>query len=120
MSNQYSENLKNGNWQKRRVDILQRDNFKCTVCGSNEFLDIHHVDYITGTRAWEYPNDMLKTLCRKCHEKEQPRFKVERYLMDSLKMKGFMVGDLLALSTMVDTEKEFTEKLLKTLRDFQR
>lgn len=119
MSNQYSDSLKNGNWQKRRVDILQRDNFKCTICGSNELLDIHHVDYIEGFKAWEYPNDMFKTLCRKCHEKEQPRSKAERYLMNSLKMKGFMVGDLLALSSKVDTEQEFTKSLLKVLRDYQ-
>lgn len=119
MTNQYSETLKNGNWQKRRVEILQRDNFKCVLCKSEDRLEIHHINYIDGIKAWEYPNDMLITLCRGCHEKEYPRSKVERYLMETLRMNGFMVGDLLALSTKIDTEPVFTKALLKALREYQ-
>lgn len=119
MSSQYSDTLKNGNWQKRRIEILQRDDFKCTLCGDEKQLEVHHLDYIEGIKAWEYPNDMFKTLCRKCHEREQPRSKVERYLLDSLKMKGFMVGDLLALSSKIDTNRGFTKSLLKVLREYQ-
>jgi hypothetical protein len=43
----------------------------------------------------------------------------EKRLTLTLKTKGFMLGDLLALSTMIDTKIGFTKSLLKTLRDFQ-
>lgn len=115
----YSEKLQNGNWQRRRIQILQRDDFRCTICGSDQKLEVHHLDYLEGIQVWEHPNDMLVTLCRKCHEKEQPRYKVERHLIDTLKMKGFMIGDLLAFNSMLQTRKDFTLNLLKAIGDFQ-
>lgn len=69
--------------------------------------------------AWDYPDDMLISLCRKCHESEQLRPKEEKYLINTLRMKGFLVSDLLAHATLIDTDEEFTMKLLKILREFQ-
>jgi hypothetical protein len=40
-------------------------------------------------------------------------------LINSMRMKGFMVGDVLSLSIRIDNDKRFTETLLKVLRGFQ-
>ena len=114
----YSERLTDPKWQKRRLEILQRDNWKCTYCGNDKIeLQVHHVDYIPGIKVYEYPDDMLKTLCIECHQNENNREKLEVNLSNTLKMKGFMIGDLLSLSCLIDTNKKFTESLLKMLRN---
>lgn len=64
----YSEKLKSPKWQKKRLQILQRDDFKCQLCKSTEnTLHIHHEMYENGREPWDYPDSVLKTLCYKCH-----------------------------------------------------
>jgi len=64
----YAEKLKNPKWQKKRLEILQRDDFKCQFCKSTEnTLHIHHEVYKRGSEPCDYPNSVLKTLCHKCH-----------------------------------------------------
>jgi len=64
----YSEKLQNPLWQKKRLHILNRDNFTCTLCGDKETtLHIHHKSYIRGKQPWEYNDDNLQTLCKHCH-----------------------------------------------------
>lgn len=113
----YSKKLKTPRWQKRRLEIFNRDDWICKCCGASEKqLQVHHVDYIPGIDPWDYPGDMLLTLCVDCHTKEQQREKLETHLATTLKMKGFLLSDLLALSCQIDTNKEFTISLLKILR----
>ena len=95
----YSEKLKMPAWQKRRLEVLQKDSWKCTICSNDKIeLQVHHLDYLPGFDPWEYPDDMLKTLCIVCHDKERNRAQLEKNLATTLKMKGFFIGDLLALS----------------------
>jgi len=62
----YSQKLRSPKWQKKRLEILQRDQFKCCLCGDEETeLHVHHLKY-TG-EPWEAPNDKLQTLCADCH-----------------------------------------------------
>lgn len=64
----YAEQLKSPKWQKKRLEILERDNFTCTSCGSTEKqLHVHHGAYLGGLKLWEYDNRMLHTLCAGCH-----------------------------------------------------
>lgn len=69
MSNpNYLEKLKNPRWQKKRLEILQRDEFTCQKCGDKETtLNIHHKSYKLGNDPWDYPDDNLITLCEHCH-----------------------------------------------------
>lgn len=63
----YSEKLKNPKWQKKRLEILQRDEFKCTLCKDTETeLHVHHEKYTKN--PWDAPNEDLKTLCKDCHK----------------------------------------------------
>lgn len=63
----YLEKLKSPKWQKKRLEILQRDNFTCQLCSDTETeLQVHHLKY-TG-EPYEAPNNDLQTLCKHCHE----------------------------------------------------
>lgn len=64
----YQDKLKSPKWQKKRLEIMKRDKFKCKVCGrDNEMLHVHHSYYDRNLNPWEYSNDSLITLCEKCH-----------------------------------------------------
>lgn len=55
------------------MEILTRDNYVCAKCLKDNFecqLDVHHITYIKGRRAWDYQDWFLVTLCRDCHEQE--------------------------------------------------
>lgn len=119
--NSHSEQLQNPNWQRRRLHILQRDKWSCTNCGNDKMqLEVHHLFYLENWKLWEYPDDWLTTLCNSCHKKEKNRDKVYMNLLNTLKTKGFLVGDLMAMSSLLETDDEFTKLLLKALRNFQK
>lgn len=67
----YSELLKDPRWQKKRLEILDRDNWFCQACADREStLHVHHIKY-TSNLPWETPNYLLVTLCESCHQKEE-------------------------------------------------
>ncbi len=67
----YSEKLKDPKWQRKRLEIMQRDDFTCQgyheQCEGKQ-LQIHHIYYKKGKEPWEYDNDELITLCEDCHK----------------------------------------------------
>jgi len=64
----YSEKLKHPKWQKKRLEVFQRDNFKCILCNDSEStLHVHHKEYISGLEPWEYTLDNFQSLCEYCH-----------------------------------------------------
>ena len=66
----YSEKLKSPKWQKKRLEIMSRDEWMCRLCGSDDIqLHVHHNRYIYGRDPWDYDNINLITLCEKCHSK---------------------------------------------------
>ncbi len=65
----YAAKYKHPNWQKKRLEILSRDNFKCLGCDDgNKTLNVHHRIYITGREPWDYHESLLATLCEDCHK----------------------------------------------------
>lgn len=65
----YSEKLKDPRWQKKRLEILKRDNWTCQNCQSTtKTLHVHHLKY--NGNPWEANNNDLQTLCEDCHEQE--------------------------------------------------
>lgn len=68
----YADQLKKPQWQKKRLDILNRDGFTCKACGDKETtLHVHHFKYQKGKLPWEYPDTNFITLCESCHEEEE-------------------------------------------------
>ncbi len=64
----YAELLKDPRWQKKRLEILQRDAWTCTNCGDKDkTLHVHHRYYRYGKNPWEYDEDAYQTLCEPCH-----------------------------------------------------
>lgn len=115
----YEEKLKLPSWQQRRLLILERDGWKCTYCGNDKRqLEVHHKIYLDLPNPEDYPNDLLITLCKTCHNKELQRPVQERMLVNTFKTKGFMLGDLVTLSCKIETDESFAKQLLKILREF--
>ena len=64
----YREQLLDPKWQKKRLQVLERDKFTCHSCLSTDnTLHVHHKMYKNGRMAWEYHIDDLVTLCHECH-----------------------------------------------------
>lgn len=64
----YAEKLKHPKWQKKRLEILERDSFTCSYCGDTETtLHVHHLEY-KGKNPWDTPSDSLVCACEDCHE----------------------------------------------------
>ena len=67
----YKEQLLHPRWQRRRLEILQRADWKCEKCREEDkTLHVHHKIYRKGAMAWEYEDDELIALCKDCHESE--------------------------------------------------
>lgn len=64
----YKAQMLDPRWQKKRLSILDRDNFTCTSCGSDKkTLHVHHLYYENGRDYWDYPESALVSLCEDCH-----------------------------------------------------
>lgn len=71
-SEEYAEKLRDPRWQKKRLEIFNRDNWCCQSCYDNQStLHCHHLIYIPRRDPWDYPNDLLITLCESCHDLEK-------------------------------------------------
>lgn len=67
----YYQKLKDPRWQKRRLEVMQRDGFKCRDCGRTDLtLHVHHCAY-AARDPWEARDNVLLTLCEECHEIRQ-------------------------------------------------
>jgi hypothetical protein len=64
----YAEKLRDPRWQRRRLEVLERDEWMCRSCFSTaKTLHVHHTRYV-GRDPWDTPPDLLVTLCESCHE----------------------------------------------------
>lgn len=67
----YSQKLRDPRWQKLRLEIMQRDGFRCLICGATDkTLNVHHLLY-QRRDPWDYPEHLYQTLCEDCHAVRQ-------------------------------------------------
>lgn len=66
----YGAKLLDPRWQKKRLTVLQRDNWTCLVCGATDkTLHVHHAAYAPyGGDPWDADDDVLFTACTDCHD----------------------------------------------------
>lgn len=99
----YKEKLLDVRWQKKRLQILDRDKFTCQSClkdeaeavryGERLTLHVHHLRY-SGKDPWDALDTDLVTLCAKCHEQETETMDgAAAKLIDLLKSKGMLSND---------------------------
>ena len=55
-------------YQQLRLEVLQRDNWRCQHCGRRENLEVHHKEMRSQEGDDSYVN--LITLCHSCHANE--------------------------------------------------
>lgn len=62
----YSDKLKDPRWQRKRLEVMERAEWACQLCGDgSRQLQVHHPRYVKGRDPWDYGN--LICLCSKCH-----------------------------------------------------
>jgi hypothetical protein len=57
-------------WKIFRQGVIELDDYKCRQCGRGQdevTLQVHHKEYKSGLKAWEYPTADCLTLCKGCH-----------------------------------------------------
>jgi hypothetical protein len=94
----YQRLLQHPNWQKKRVEILKRDDFTCQDCGkTNIELHVHHLKY-NDKEPWTVPNEWLVTLCDTCHTAEHAfRCTFESELLNALKENTFITKNVFTI-----------------------
>lgn len=69
-------------WRAKRAEILNRDLHACVVCKMAKNLQVHHRQYHFVKEhnrfklPWDYPENLLITLCADCHSQGHNKFKV--------------------------------------------
>jgi 5-methylcytosine-specific restriction endonuclease McrA len=53
-------------YQQLRLQVLERDGWRCQVCGSMMNLEVHHAQF--RSRQGQDSEDNLITLCVQCHK----------------------------------------------------
>ena len=78
----YDHALLDVRWREKRQEIIIRDEYKCVICSSTESLEVHHRQYHFFKRVkkykepWEYPSNLLITLCKSCHKRGHEQYVV--------------------------------------------
>ncbi|MBE6331995.1 MAG: HNH endonuclease [Bacteroidales bacterium] len=77
----YKDLLFDVRWKRKRARILDRDGYKCVVCGSTENLTVHHKQYHVDKDGrkhvpWDYDDKYLVTLCNVCHRRGHAMYNV--------------------------------------------
>jgi hypothetical protein len=132
MKKSYSDLLKDPKWQKKRLEIFQRDNFICQKCNDNgDTLHVHHKKYLKNTDPWDYPDELLITLCGLCHtfaeDKKQDfdllqiiSYRDEENILKIFKYPGkkiMIAGDSNSNYFPLFLDKESVNNLVKFLND---
>ena len=128
----YEEKLKDPRWQKKRLEVLDRQDFTCQGCDNKRnTLHVHHLKYLTGLDPWEYEDKYLAVLCSKCHDflhkydlrlyhlrilarlKPNSRLMTMSEILDALLTVEYSV--LIKCKTDEEPDNEYTERVLKDI-----
>lgn len=101
----YKEQIKSPKWQKRRLEIMEKDNFTCQLCGDTEtMLNVHHLSYHRDRNIWEYEDWELMTLCENCHKDEHSSLDDINSYIESIKSKGATIREIVAVLGSIDVD----------------
>jgi len=113
----YSEMLKSPLWQRKRLEVLSRDDFKCRFCGDQlSELHVHHLIYLPDKKPWEYEDQYLVTLCHVCHLDEEKLKSEDKFLLGNIILAGISRRDLFSLASSLRTYFDMPDKSDRFLR----
>lgn len=123
----YSDKLKDPRWQKKRLGIMERDEWECQQCGDGKStLNVHHKQYHGD--PWDAPDDSLETLCEKCHENRKAHnmaflslasFKA-RYVHELLLLNKAQFQDVIDITLLVREFPQISGAVQKFANDMSR
>ena len=121
----YSEKLKDPRWQKKRLQIFERDKWKCQNCGeSDDTLHVHHLSYKKNIDPWDYPSTLLITLCEKCHKKEHDlkngSLASVMYSIEWAQRNGYLISDIEYLINTVTEEFKTRDSFMDCMSGFSK
>lgn len=103
----YREKLTDSRWQQKRLEIMSRDLFECQKCHCQDhsMLAVHHRHYINGREPWDYPGELLITLCNKCHHVEENNVVKVDEVLKALHFWGYFNTEVVAvLNKMIESK----------------
>lgn len=106
---EYEKKLTSPHWQRKRLEVMQKSDFKCHFCGNgNEQLEIHHVIYLRGRQPWDYDDEYLIAVCHSCHVEEERMKSEDPTLIGLFSMSGLSRRQLNYLA--VELRRHFTKR----------
>lgn len=85
----YFQKLRDPRWQKKRLEVMQINEFHCEICGDGESpLNVHHKAYFKNKEPWEYLNQQLSCLCESCHDQEHKNIDPFKFFGSLLNLDG--------------------------------
>lgn len=98
----YLEKLRDPRWQKRRLQIYERDDWTCQICFDTEgTLHVHHRYYENGEEPWEADDRALVTLCEPCHRNQKQRRQADDLILQVLRHHLFS-AEVLEMSHILE------------------
>lgn len=58
---------------------------------------VHHRDYLKDKEPWDYPDELLVTLCESCHQEQLDRNRIEQLLIHELR-RLFLTDELFIIA----------------------
>jgi hypothetical protein len=84
----YAEKLRDPRWKQRRQEIIDASRNHCENCDAEDTtFNVHHKIYIKGREPWDYDDEHLECLCRKCHKEKH---NAVDYLVNLIKLNDSM------------------------------
>lgn len=125
----YKDKLKDPRWQKRRLEILERDNWQCQWCkNTKQTLVVHHLHYYAD-EPWDDPDEALLTVCETCHDHDyKVRHDFEKDLVERFKKYSIYQIRCLIWSLFFKDGHKLVDQLIKqgkkvilnTFKDYKR
>ena len=99
----YAEKLLDPRWQKRRLEILERDKWTCRIGSeTHKSLQVHHAAYLPGVEPWDHPDHLLMTLCCDCHAKEtREKAMADLALLHAFRNAGALNADVRRIALII-------------------
>lgn len=118
----YKEKLLDPRWQRLRLEVFERDQWKCRCCGSlDKTLHAHHTYYFADAEGpWDYEASTIISLCHECHSVEHEDFYgVRNRLINTIIRLGFLTADQMEwLACHLDAgtlDKDGADEFMRTI-----